>query len=236
MICLTFDTDWMTDRCLERFLREFPIPGKGTLFLHDTFPSLYETNHELCPHPFIDNLMHWQPTVATLSSQLPRPSKGVRPHSCVFSHAVGVGLHDMGFRYVSQAASLYQTGVEPMRHPWGIWEMPIYYMDNMDFCTAKNWPDIGHKPFSPSVIQTALEEDGLFVFDFHPLHIVLNTRDYADYAAVKEKIVKGGASPFDLAFPGRGVRAFYLELCAAMRDSGHVSFGCWDALEKLGCG
>lgn len=235
MICLTFDTDWMTDRDLERFLREFPIPGTGTFFLHDILPSLFATDHELCPHPAIDDLTRWRPGLEAFVGQLPRQPKGVRAHSCVFSHALGVGLHNMGYRYVSQAANLYQAGLAPMRHPWGIWEMPIYYMDNMDFWVMKNWPGIGHEPFSTGVIRTALKADGLFVFDFHPLHIALNTRDHMDYSLVKDKIIKDGISPFDLAFAGRGVRSFFLELCSAMRDGGCRSYSCWSALEHLGC-
>jgi hypothetical protein len=235
MICLTFDTDWMRDRDLERFLDEFRIPGNATFFLHDAMPSLIATGHELCPHPFIDDLRSWQGPLEALVARLRRPSKGVRPHSCVFSHMIGVGLHQMGYRYVSQATNLYQAGLAPTRHPWGLWEMPIYYMDNMDFCIPKNWPGIGHNVFDERAIRTAMEHDGLFVFDFHPLHIALNTRSHADYAAVKDKIVKAGVSPFDLAFGGRGVRAFFLELCSAMRDSGQRSYTCWDALQQLGC-
>jgi hypothetical protein len=85
------------------------------------------------------------------------------------------------------------------------------------------------------VIRVALEEDGLFVFDFHPLHIALNTRNHSDYVTVKERIVNDRVSPFELAFRGRGVRSFFLELCSAMGDHGCYSNGCWDALEKLGC-
>jgi hypothetical protein len=234
MICLTFDTDWMRDRDLERFLAEFPIPGRATFFLHDRLPSLFATGHELCPHPFIENLGNWQEPLESLARDLPRPCKGVRPHSCVFSHMIGVGLHKLGYRYVSQATSLYLPGIAPARHPWGIWEMPIYYMDNMDFCTPKNWPGIGHEVFDPRVIRTALEREGLYVFDFHPLHIALNTGSHAHYEAVKDRIVSGGSSPFDLARAGRGTREFFLELCSAMRNSGRHSYSCWDALQQLG--
>lgn len=235
MICLTFDTDWMSNSAMEQFLREFPIPGEATFFLHDAIPSLLRTDHEICPHPFINDFAHWQHTLETLTAKLPRRPLGVRPHSCVFSHAVGVGLNDMGFRYVSQASALYQTGIVPTRHPWGIWEMPIYYMDNMDFWTTKNWPDIEHKPFSQNVIDAALEQEGLFVFDFHPLHIALNTRNHTDYGDVKDKIIQDRISPFELAFSGRGTRTFFLELCSAIQHFGHRSMGCWSALKLLGC-
>ena len=233
MICLTFDTDWMTDRGLARFLDEFPLPGHGTFFLHDSFPSLAGNGHELCPHPFISDLANWRGTLDKLSATLPERPRGVRPHSCVFSHMVGVELHAMGYRYVSQAANLYQPGLAPLRHPWGIWELPIYYMDNMDFWMSKNWPGLRHDPFNRDVIRIAIESEGLFVFDFHPLHVALNTRGHEDYQAVKDRIVKDGASPFDLTFPGRGTRTFFEELCSTMREKNIVSLTCSDALDRL---
>ena len=235
MICLTFDTDWMRDGDMERFLREFPIPGKATFFLHDTLPSLLGSAHELGPHPFIDNLTCLDDSISRVVASMPRQPKGVRAHSCVFSHMVGVGLNKLGYRYVSQASNLFEGGLKPFRHPWGIWEMPIYYMDNMDFCMPMNWPGHAHVPFSQEVIRVALEENGLYVFDFHPLHIALNTRSFSDYSAVRDRIVCDGISPFDLSYEGRGVRTFFGELCSAMRDCGCYSRGCWDALEKLGC-
>jgi hypothetical protein len=234
VICLTFDTDWMSDGAMAHFLEQIEIPGTGTFFLHDVLPSLFATRHELCPHPFIDSLRDWEKSVSVVSSRLPRAAKGVRAHSCVFSHALGVGFHRVGFRYVSQATNFYQDGLTPLRHPWGIWEMPIYYMDNMDFWTGKNWPELRHQPFGKDVIRRAVDGDSLYVFDFHPLHIALNTRRHEDYEAVKDRVL-GGASPFDLAFEGRGVRVFFAELCSAMNANRLRSYGCWEALQALGC-
>ena len=233
MICLTFDTDWMSDAAMARFVREFPIPGKATFFLHAPVPSLHRTAHELCPHPFIDDLRDWQSAVATAAGYVNAPPKGIRPHSCVFSHAMAVGLHELGYRYVSQANALHDRNARPVRQPWGIWELPIYYMDNMDFWAPGNWPDAGLQPFRPEVLRTALGGEGVYVFDFHPIHIALNTRAPADYTAVKDRIQKG-ESPFDFTYPGRGTRSYFLELCQMMRERRIESTGCWDALQKAG--
>src|SRR5689334_22939389 len=118
MICLTFDTDWMQNRDMERFLREFPIPGKATFFLHDELSSLRDSTHELCPHPLIDDLKGWDINLSNIAASLPRRPKGVRAHSCVFSHLIAVGLNNLGYRYVSQATALFQSGLVPVRHPW----------------------------------------------------------------------------------------------------------------------
>jgi hypothetical protein len=236
MICLTFDTDWMTDHALARFIQEFPIPGKATFFLHDNFPSLATSSHELCPHPLISDLGNWHSSLTKLAGALRSAPRGVRPHSCVFSHMVGLELRAMGFQYISQASNLYQQGLAPFRHPWGIWELPIYYMDNMDLCMAKNWPGLNHEPFNPDIVRVATEQEGLFVFDFHPIHIALNTLTHDDYETVKTRIVNDGMSPFEMAFLGRGVRTFFEELCLAMRERGQVSFTCSAALDELARG
>jgi hypothetical protein len=235
MICLTFDTDWMSGATLAEFLRRVRIPGRGTFFCHDYFPQLDEGAYEIGPHPFIDRLSEWDDATSRIASRFKTAPRGLRAHSCVFSHMIGIGMFERGYRYVSQAQQLFEPDLKPYRHPWGIWELPIYYMDNMDFWTPRNWPRIGHEPFRKSVISTAVERDDLFVFDVHPIHIALNTRGHEDYVAVKDRIVSGSESPFDLRFPGRGVATFFDELCEAIDRAGTRSYTCFEALEHFGC-
>jgi len=236
MICLTFDTDHVSDRDMEEFLRRYPLPGRATFFCHRPYACLQGTGHELAPHPLIEDLRSWSADLERLAAQLPERPIGVRPHSCVYSHMVGIELARLGYRYVSQASNLYQSGLRPSRHPWGIWELPIYYMDNMDFWMCRNWPGLGHKPFDRGVIERALSEpDSLFVFDLHPLHIALNTRGHEDYATSKSRVVEGGESAFAHAREGRGTRMFFEELCNAMESANVRSSSCAEALEAFGC-
>jgi hypothetical protein len=232
MICITFDTDWMTEEGLATFLDRFPIPGIATFFAHQRYECLVGSPHEVGPHPFISNLDDWRPGLKTLAGSLGRPSRGTRTHSCVFSHMVGVGLAEDGYEYISQANNLFEDGVRPIRHPWGVWELPIYYMDNMDFWMPRNWPQIGHVPFNNQLIQRAIEGDALYVFDFHPLHIAMNSRSPDDYQEVKGRVIQGGVSPFDVAFEGRGSRVFFEELCETMRKHDIESFSCAEALDS----
>lgn len=237
MISITFDTDHMTQESLSRFLEEFAstMPGRGTFFAHGDFPELLDTEHETCPHPFISDLAKWDEDLIRLERFLPGKPRGTRPHSCVFSHMVGIGLKERGYAYVSQAQNLYSTKLVPFRHPWGIWEIPIYYMDNMDFWMCKNWPESGHEPFSQDVIEKAVQGDGLFVFDIHPLHVALNTRSHEDYVAVKDLVVARGGSPFDHAYDGKGTRDFFGRLCSRMREAGLRSHTCSEVLAEYGC-
>lgn len=237
MISITFDTDHMTQESLSRFLGEYvsKMPGRGTFFAHSNFPELFAAEHEVGPHPFISDLSRWDEDLRRLEGFLPGKPRGTRPHSCVFSHMVGIGLKERGYSYVSQAQNLYETDLAPFRHPWGIWELPIYYMDNMDFWMCKNWPGFSHEPFGQDIIEKAVQGDGLYVFDIHPLHVALNTRSHEDYVAVKELVVAKRQSPFDHAYEGNGARNFFERLCARMREEGLRSHTCSEVLEEYGC-
>jgi hypothetical protein len=235
MICLTFDTDHMRQEDMERFLEERSLPGQVTFFAHQYFSSLEATDHEICPHPFIRSFTDWEKEVIEIAHQFSIRPKGIRFHSCVLSHTIAAGLKRLGYEYSSNIDHLFRKDLQPYRHSWGIWELPIYYMDNMDFCMSDNWPYIDHTPFDFNIIKTAVKSDGLFVFDLHPLHIAINTHDYATYLKAREKMSKDGESPFNLRYGKRGVAVFFDELCSAIVASGQRSYSCKEALEFFGC-
>ncbi|AKQ58014.1 polysaccharide deacetylase WbmS family protein [Bordetella hinzii] len=232
MICLTYDTDYMTPEGMRQFFDTVPFPGQGTFFLWKPFPATAWHGHEIQPHPYVADLTRFGSDLQAFSAslELPHAPQGVRTHSCVYSHMVGIELYKQGYRYASMTSPLYELGLRPYRHPWGIWEMPIYYMDNMDFCTPGNWPELAHKPFSTEIFERALDNEGLYVFDFHPLHIALNTTSYEAYQDVKAAIGRG-EDPFSLRMPGRGVATYFNELCEAMDKRGVKSVTLSQALD-----
>jgi hypothetical protein len=233
MICLTFDTDYMLESDMEKFLRRFPIFGQATFFLWKPFSGVTWGNHELEPHPYLSQTRDWSYDTEELVKKLNIKPQGMRSHSCVYSHVFGVYLKKHDYVYTSMTTPLLQNNLCPYRHPWGIWELPIYYMDNMDFCMNQNWIDLDHIAFDVNIINRAIQGDSLYVFDFHPLHIILNTRTYEDYSLVRDEIVEKGNSPFNYSFDGRGTRTFFLELCQAMLDCGKPSLTCLEALKQF---
>lgn len=210
------------------------MPGNVTFFAHDYFPYLASSSHEICPHPFITDISNLENELTKLTFQFQHIPTGIRMHTCLFSHMIGVRLHALGYKYASNDGHLFQDDLKPYKHPWGIWEMPIYYMDNMDFWMQKNWPDMKHSPFNPEIIKTAVKGDSLYVFDFHPLHIALNTRTHEDYILIKDKIM-ANLSPFVLRYNGRGAAVFFEELCYEMTKYGQRSYTCSEALKIYGC-
>jgi hypothetical protein len=233
MICLTFDTDWMNSESMRRFIEDFPFPGKGTFFLWQEMSQVNWGIHEIEPHPIFSEGHTWEEDIDKIEKQLYILPKGMRTHSCVYSHMLGIELKRRGYLYSSVTTPLFQDNLFPYRQPWGIWELPIYYMDNMDYCLAENWPALNHRPFNPKIIDLAIQGEALYVFDFHPLHIVLNTPNLKAYQSVRKDIVNNTKSPFDLVFPGEGARTFFLELCKAMARCNKESLTCLEVLDGL---
>ena len=75
-----------------------------------------------------------------------------------------------------------------------------------------------------------INNEGLYVFDFHPIHIALNTRTYNDYQNVKDKIINNKEDPFNLSFPGKGSRDFFESFVKTFKLQRKKSFTCSNAL------
>lgn len=198
-IVLTFDTDWMLADWMHRFEEEYDSIPESTFFVHSKTGDWRPQNHAVGPHPTISSLD--SPPVIPADLHV----AGVRTHTCVSSHMLSLHWAKAGFQYESNTTRFLEALIQPTQTPWGIWELPIFYMDNIDLCLPLNWRGSGHEPLEVRKIVAKVSPESLSVFDFHPLHIALNTRSYADYQSKKEKIQRG-VDPWTLASPGHGVR------------------------------
>ena len=216
MICLTFDTDWMSAEDMAEFLEAYPDLPRSTFFIHEASADWRPNRHEWGPHPTIDprgpsTSPAWQdPTAQAL---------GIRSHSCVSSHLFSIAWASEGFLYQSNETRLFGSGSAPIRTAWGIWELPISYMDNMDMWYRRNWPGVSHVPFADDVIAAALACESVYVFDFHPVHIAFNSSSPEDYARNRTSHARG-ASAWTLGAGGGGTRTFFDRLLESIRDAG----------------
>lgn len=228
MICLTFDTDHMDEMRMGHFLDSVDIPGTGTFFCTQKYTSLEQSRHETGPHPFLEEGADWKIELQKMRDMFPA-AKGWRSHSCVFSHILAEWLGENGYSYASTNDQFGQRGIQPIRQPWGISHFPIYYMDNMDFSCGHFWDGEVEKPFAASFISNALEDDGVYVFDFHPIHLLLNTPSREYYFSMRDKF-KSGADIDDLTFKGFGTLTFFESLCAQMHSQKKQSLSLDQAL------
>jgi hypothetical protein len=217
MICLSFDTDHVDEARMREFLETVPVPGAGTFFCTQRYEVL-GAPHEVCPHPYLPEGGDWDAELAAMRSLFP-DARGWRAHSCVYSHLLAQRIADDGYVYASAYDQLGRVGIEPSREAWGVWHMPIYYMDNLDFSLGRFWPRAEHRPFDPALIEAVLANDGTYVFDFHPVHLLLNTTSAEAYFERRDRFVAGAALD-ELRCSGYGARSFYDDLCAAMHGTG----------------
>lgn len=229
MISFSFDTDHLDERRMEEFLNLVPVPGHATFFCTQPYRCLEGARHELGPHAFLPAGGDWEAELNEKRADFP-DATGWRSHSCVFSHMLAERLAQLGYRYVSTHDEPGCRHPVPYRQAWGLWHVPIYYMDNLDFSAPRFWPD-APRPFSAEVIDTALVGEGLYVFAFHPIHLLLNSPDAETYFVLRERW-RRGEPVSELEFDGYGTRSFYEELVDAMDSAGVSSVSIADALDR----
>lgn len=216
---------------MSEFLATMPIPGEGTFFCTQLYKSLEATTHELAPHPHLGEGQDWRKEMRAKRAEFPR-AIGWRSHSCIFSHLLAQEVAQLGYTYVSTNDNLELAGIAPHRHCWGVWQMPIYYMDNLDFSRKNFWQAAGGAAFNPALIERALTDDGVYVFDFHPVHLLLNTPS-PEYYLEKRAAFKSGAPISELACAKYGTRWFYEDLLLAMARHAVRSHAMGNALHTF---
>jgi hypothetical protein len=230
VICLSFDTDHMDEARMREFLDVVPIPGAATFFCTQPYECLEVTGHEIGPHPTLEPGMDWDAELQARRRQFPEAT-GWRAHSCLFSHMLALQLAQLGYVYASTHDDFGGSSPAPQRVAWGIWQIPIYYADNLDFSTPRFWPQLEWEPFAPELIERAVRDaQGVYVFDFHPVHLLLNTPQ-ADYYLERREPFREGAPLEELRFGGQGTRSFYDDLLAEMQRNELVSLSISEALE-----
>ena len=236
MIALTFDTDHMTETMMSRFLDILPSGLPFTFFCHRPFSSLKRGRDEIAMHPYLAIPERWLEVTNALRAEIESmadPLVGLRPHSLMSSQPYLVQLHEIGIRYISSITIHPDQDMPCFRYPWGPVEIPIRYMDNMDLW-ARDRTRQSETCFSRSSITKAIAAKNLFCFDFHPIHIFLNTSRLEDY----EQWGRAGRPELSdpVERPDYGTRDFFLDLCREITRSGAPVVTCRQAAEALEAG
>jgi hypothetical protein len=218
-ISITFDTDHMSEASMTSFLSGLELKGAATFFCTKSYDCLSKQQnlHEVAIHPVLDNTTDWATTSNSLRQNC-NPAKvlGARAHSMAYKQQYGVWLANNGFDYVSQATLYYQSGIQPYWHPWGLWEMPIYFQDNADLDMAKSVPEF--KALNEAWLHRAIKAQGTYVFAFHPVHIMLNTYETDTYVKWRQS-GNPDLSDFDRT-NNKGIGSYFDRLLQLMRAAG----------------
>lgn len=198
---LTFDIDWAPDWVVFNILDELRTYNiQATFFIthpSDTIETMKSDGHNIGLHPnFFPNSSHGKTPEEVMDyiSQLHPNAVSIRTHGLVQSSPLlqtVVNINDRikydfsTFTYLMPHIScfnwnFYGNNLKRINYNWE---------DDAAFFDANNdWTTI--TPFA-----------NLHVFDFHPIHIALNSKDYANYTKLKNTLGSRSltnATPCDL--------------------------------------
>lgn len=185
MIAFTCDIDWAHDEIIADTLSIFEKYGtKCTLFSTHHTQVLTESNRklfEIAVHPNLNSILYHK-TEKSVSDILDEMidshphSKGIRTHTMIQSTDLFEKFSEKGFIYDSNMFLPYQKGLKPFKLWNGLVEIPF------------NWEDEVHWTYGYSFDDCRLEltDECFVVFDFHPIHIFLNTENKYRYTEAKK--------------------------------------------------
>jgi hypothetical protein len=211
---LTFDIDWAHDFILadtidlvERadvavtwfithdtpLLERLSANPKFELGIHPNFNPLFEGNVQNggCAEEVVDRLLEIVPD-----------SKSIRSHSLAQSSMLLNLFESKGLTHESNSLIPEQVGIE--LKPWFAWngmiKVPHFWEDDLVLMSEKNNP-----------IQDIRSKPGLKVFDFHPIHVFLNSECMERYEGTRN-IHKNSEKLVSHCFEGYGTRSMLMTL------------------------
>ena len=229
MICLSFDTDHVGQERMREFIARTPIPGSATFFCTQVYESIGDP-HEVCPHTNLVPGESWDESLTEARAMFPS-AKGFRAHGCMYSHGLALELGQRGYDYLSSQDQVGRSDIVPQREIWGIWQLPIYSMDTFDISVDRHWGEPVHQRFSAELLEAAVGGSALFVFAFHPIHLMLNSTSVDEYLARRDRFLEGGPLE-ELRCAEYGAADYYADLVAGMESAGVESVSMADALAR----
>ena len=177
------DIDWAPEAVIEDTLSLFESHGVCcTLFATHASRVLSELNSDLFEvglHPNFNPLLGGGggdiTSIIRSLRELYPGAKGIRSHSLTQSTPVLDLFAKEGMLYDANQFMPYQRNLQPFRLWNGMIRVPFNWEDDVHMMYGKSFADLGLK----------LEDDQLFVLNFHPVHVYLNTETLARYEQAK---------------------------------------------------
>lgn len=177
-IAITIDVEWAPEPVLRDTLEIIDEYGiEVTLFsTHDD--GVEVSNHERALHPNYFKFDDDRSALETITELYPEAT-GVRSHGLYSYTNLRDHYSAFDIEYESNHMTFLVEGMQPYVMPDGMVQFPIFWMDDQWLVRHGNdRPEWGE----------LITEDGLYVFDFHPPHVALNTPALSYYEANKENI------------------------------------------------
>jgi SAM-dependent methyltransferase len=223
VFCLTADTDWASEHCVETFLaiarsrqivptvfathrsavlEEADAAGAVEIGVHPNFSQ--GSTHGSTVADVVRHVFDMYPQAATYRSH--RMSDGAE---------IQLAMAERGIAYDSNLGLYLQPAVTPLRLASGIVRFPIFWADDSHFrLTGGDW-DL--EKWLPDFLSP-----GLKVIDVHPLNLAVNAATLAHYEAARAQTTTlDAAAAADLEYAGEGARTFLCKLLDYLLAAGY---------------
>lgn len=214
-IFLSFDVDWAHDQVIEDTIKIVKSAGvESTWFVtHDT-PLIQKIQDisggtEVGIHPNFNPLLDGacinpgdgaEKVLGDLLSLVPGP-RAIRSHSLTQSERLVDQFRVAGLTHISNCFLPYGCGIDAK--PFSIWNDTVI----VPHCWQDNVALKMHLPF-PSDVEL---HSGFHVFDFHPIHVFLNTENLDRYERTRH-LHQRPAELIKHRYDGEGTRTRLLAL------------------------
>lgn len=216
-VSLTFDTDWVHESALDYLIGILDNYNQEATFFATNEYRVFLTNgfcHEIGIHPNFNYLLtngitNYESIINELFQIYPK-SKGFRSHSLTTSSLILNYIHELGFVYDSNQF-----------HPLGA---ALYQDYSKLFRFTHNYVDLGHLMDGSKLTFHNMNLSTMYlnVFDFHPIHIFLNTPTIEFYNEHKHLTSSSKLGLFRNTNE-RGVGDLFIELLDYLKENKIVS-------------
>lgn len=189
---LTFDMDWAIDEVLDYTLDLLEkAEVKATFFVthHSKVLDRIRKNQniETGLHPNFNPLLEKNPSSGTAEEILGNLKKicpdaqVLRSHSMTHSGKWLSLYKQAGIRFTSQYYMNGVTTIQPFEHINGLIEVPVFFADDgfVSLCDEKK------SDFRTVLKAIKTPHDFFRVYNFHPVHVALNTGSFSHYESTK---------------------------------------------------
>lgn len=180
---LTFDVDWAPEAVIQDTLEILNRHNIRAVFFathqSDAVQAASRDGHEIGIHPNLQPLLRgeggdFRKIIGDLKSIYPQ-AIGIRTHGLVSSSNLLLEFAGMGFQYDS---NIFLPGqqVLPFKMQNGFLRIPFHFEDDVHFSFGRSF-NFNPNDFSASTF---------VVFNFHPVHVFLNTEKEETYNKAKQ--------------------------------------------------
>ena len=176
---LTMDVDWAPDFVLEKIFDEIRERKLNcTVFAtheSEVIKNIDRKYFEVAIHPFFKDENYREPIRKLLG--IYKEARGLRSHCLIQSSNIIAVLPSEGIRYDSNTYLANVPDITAFKDWNGLVRIPFFFMDTFFLDT--------HSKDSRKIENICLDRPGLKIFDFHPIHLYLNTETVAQYNKMK---------------------------------------------------